>query len=333
MDNLNELRQKIKLKLAFERKLNSPNDYKIIQFFLTLTWLNEKYKKYSTETRPRSAYNGVNQARSDTFYEYLEKQISSSRNSSTYESAVKPTTDTSISLMEKCLSQWSNIVPLYKHVRKEMALSDCSTLSHIDKEPSILTVAKVLEPSDYSFVENTGIDAIEKPKISILPLSHIWRFYNEDCKEFCLVGCSYLIVLLLSAIGIWANHQPFTWIGALIIGVSISFAFWFIVDTIHSFIRKRYSDLASAFFCITGVVAGAVFFFAFYSVQPSERVRNGDPNLESVSKSRVVYITPNGACYHKKRTCPSLSRSRNVMPTSYEEVSGRYRPCQRCIGE
>ena len=74
-----------------------------------------------------------------------------------------------------------------------------------------------------------------------------------------------------------------------------------------------------------------------------EQVVNQEPSItqtpevssvptESNNTSSMVYITPNGHSYHRSRSCPRLSRSKEVFEVSLEDAiaQGKSDPCDSC---
>ncbi|WP_048341118.1 ComEC/Rec2 family competence protein [Clostridium haemolyticum] len=52
-------------------------------------------------------------------------------------------------------------------------------------------------------------------------------------------------------------------------------------------------------------------------------------NNTNVSKQGKVYYTSKGKCYHSSTSCPTLSRSKNIMTGTTNNCGGR-RPCSKC---
>lgn len=49
-----------------------------------------------------------------------------------------------------------------------------------------------------------------------------------------------------------------------------------------------------------------------------------------VNTEKVVYVTPNGKCYHSTRQCCTLSHSKIVKAMTISEAERTRRPCKMC---
>lgn len=51
---------------------------------------------------------------------------------------------------------------------------------------------------------------------------------------------------------------------------------------------------------------------------------------QEVSAANVVYITPNGKCYHSTRRCPTLHKSKKVSSVALKDAQRTRRACKVC---
>lgn len=341
MDNLHELRQDIRLRLAFEDKIKS--HYNIVQFFLTLERFNKIYTDYSCPKLYGGIFSGLNKnidprEKYASFDEYLNMRVFHSCTPSTYALIAQPSTDISTSSMEKCLSHWSKIIPLYYKVKEAIPSFDLNSLHLVKGEPSMVTISKILNPADFHFMAKVGTEKIEKPNISLLPISYMWKFHNHTFKTSLQLLCILVVLLILGIIGISCNKQPYTCLGALAVGAIIAFFLGFILHNIHSLIRKENHEKTAWAPAVTGLATGVIFFFSSFSVQnyiphrPTAQPTSFYESVREGSETLTVYTTEYGECYHIDPNCPTLSRSSHLYETTEKKAAKHYRPCQRCTG-
>lgn len=346
MDNLHELRQDIKVRLAFQKKMQEYPS--IVQFFFTLEKLNEYYNTYNQPALPEKRGTGIfrgmvtKQAvpspkeKYATFDDYLNMRLFKSTIPSSHQLIVKPYLSMSISQMENCLTHWSDTVKLFETTKSRIVGDE--GLNLIDGQPSILTIHYLVTPDEYSFLNNPGKDPIDKPKVSILPLKHIWNFHKYETKEFLQIVAVVVIVAILGVVGILLNKQPYTWIGAAAVALCIASALGFLIHNIATLSAKKSEYKHQWIPTTSGLLVAAVFFFFTYGVETPESVHSPQPtqfyqdhgSSYSDDDNITVYTTEYGECYHSTPNCPTLSRSRNIYSTSKGRAKRHYRPCQKC---
>lgn len=74
------------------------------------------------------------------------------------------------------------------------------------------------------------------------------------------------------------------------------------------------------------IILAFVAICSFFSASMNENIYTVSDNTET------VYVTAKGSCYHRRRSCPSLSRSKSVssMDISSARAKG-YRACSKCM--
>ncbi len=54
------------------------------------------------------------------------------------------------------------------------------------------------------------------------------------------------------------------------------------------------------------------------------------PTINRNTNSSIVYITPNGECYHSTPKCRTLRRSKQIKSIDIKEAQKTRRPCKVC---
>lgn len=54
------------------------------------------------------------------------------------------------------------------------------------------------------------------------------------------------------------------------------------------------------------------------------------PTINQNTNSSIVYITPNGECYHSTPKCRTLRRSKQIKSLDINEAQKTRRPCKVC---
>ena len=65
------------------------------------------------------------------------------------------------------------------------------------------------------------------------------------------------------------------------------------------------------------------------SSKASSSNNSNTSSSKNANTSEIVYWTPNGKSYHSKKSCSTLSRSKNILEGTIEQ-SGKSDPCDRC---
>lgn len=345
MENLFEIRQDIKYRLAFQQKLKDQPD--VVQFFFTLEKLLDYHTRYEAPEVPekrgsRMFASMVIQKRVPalkekyaTFDDYLNMMLFHSTSPSNYNLIGQPYVNMSVSEISKCLSRWRDTEALYKVVRKRILDNKGIDLNLVKDEPSVLTLHKLLAPEDYSFMKQPGRDSEHFPFVSFLPFLNMWKFHKYECKEVLQICLVCLVVAILGVVGIFIDKQPYTWIGAAAVSIILSVALGGIIYNITTLFTHGEPKKGSWVPGTVGFAAGLVCFFCSYAVTPPAQSSNfySAPTSEYSSDyddNVTVYTTEYGECYHSTPNCPSLARSCNIYETSKSRAKRSHRPCQRC---
>ena len=346
MENLFDIRQDIKYRLAFQKKLKDQPE--VVQFFFTLKKLIDFQDNYEAPEVPEKRGSRMFSSmviskrvpslkeKYPTFDDYLNMVVFKSTMPSDYQLVGQPYIGMSVHEIDSCLSRWRDTEALYQAVRKRILENKGMDLNLVKDEPSVLTLNKLLNPEDYSFMKQTGRDSATFPFVSFFPFLNLWKFRKPECKEFLQICLVCLIVAILGIIGICIDKQPYTWIGAAAVSIILAVFLGGIIYNITTLFTHGEPKKGSWVPGTVGFAAGVICFFCSYSVTPPAQSSNFYSTPTRVYDSydsednTIVYTTEYGECYHSTPNCPTLARSRNIYETSKSRARRSYRPCQKC---
>lgn len=360
MANLFDIREDIKYRILFDRKLKEHPE--VVQFFFTLKNWIDLNKRYETPAQPEVRAGGRMaifrnmlikprkpslKEKFSTLDDYLKKGVfytneltaeSIIKGGYTYNLIARPDRNhCCLSEIDECLTHWTQTKALYDTIRHRILENKGVNLNLVKDEPSILTIRQLLTPEEYSFVSDTGKDELEFPFVSLLPIFNFCKFHKREAKECLIALCIGLVATLLGIGGIYLNKQPYTWMGAAVVGIAIALIAGGLFYNILSLFLKGDNEKHEKWEWVYGwfgLITGAVFFFCSYSVVPEystpSSFYNSSSGYEESIDNTTVYVTEYGECYHSTPNCPSLYRSRNIYSASKSRASRTHRRCSKC---